>query len=710
MEDTYPDAYPLVYEENGFGRSFRCVPAGNHLYVADWVGLKVFNVADPTQPALVGSLNTAGTCYDVAVQGELAFLADYHEGLVVVDISNPVDPRLLATLSLPGLSWGLDVAGDLVYVAAHFGGTLHVVDVSDPATPFLAGQASSNIAAMDVVVQGDKAYVVAAIGAMGLVVCDLTDPTTPVLQGNVPLPGLPYGLSVAGDVVAVAWAEDPPYQFTGGAVICDVSDPLAPSEVASIESGYMSYGVAIDGPWLYLCSGGVRIYDISNPGAPQPVSELGSPGVAYGAAVAGSTAFICNGEGLTIHDVSDVESPLLLGSYEAPLPLRSLAAQGDLVALSRGETEFYTLADPSAPQLLSSLPFYARDIAMSDGFAFVVSTDLMVADLEDPTAPLIIAERPISSIYAAGLDPAGDRLCLGGYQEVELFDVSDPGDPIAQGGWNPQDPVFSVAWSGDLVLTGHVTGMDIHDVTDPDNPQLVGTHYSSQRIVGLATRDSLVYVLEANANFWMGGVLRAIDISDPTTPSVRSSMSLTELTSYMDAAPTDIVLHGSFAYVSADLGGAVVVDITDPDQLEMVGQVETAGSAYRIAVTGDYALIGDRYAGLNVSWLQCEEGSAAPDDPLPAAGAHLQTPYPNPFNPVVRLPFVLDQEQRVQLSVYDAAGHRVAVLVDERLGAGQHEASWFGHDQLGRDVPSGVYSLRLDAGGRVDTRSMVLLR
>jgi hypothetical protein len=45
-------------------------------------------------------------------------------------------------------------------------------------------------------------------------------------------------------------------------------------------------------------------------------------------------------------------------------------------------------------------------------------------------------------------------------------------------------------------------------------------------------------------------------------------------------------------------------------------------------------------------------------------------------------------------------------LLDGRLPAGRHEARWDGRDARNQRVASGVYYLRIEAGGRSETRKI----
>jgi flagellar hook assembly protein FlgD len=83
---------------------------------------------------------------------------------------------------------------------------------------------------------------------------------------------------------------------------------------------------------------------------------------------------------------------------------------------------------------------------------------------------------------------------------------------------------------------------------------------------------------------------------------------------------------------------------------------------------------------------------------------------PNPFNPSTVIGFGLASDMPVRLAVYSAAGQKVRELVSGRMSAGRHSVAWNGRDDSGQPVSSGVYLYRLEAGGRNETRKMMLMR
>jgi|GEM_PF-4866438 len=87
--------------------------------------------------------------------------------------------------------------------------------------------------------------------------------------------------------------------------------------------------------------------------------------------------------------------------------------------------------------------------------------------------------------------------------------------------------------------------------------------------------------------------------------------------------------------------------------------------------------------------------------------------YPNPFNPVTRIQFAVGSHQsptHTTLKIYNILGQRVRTLVDEEKTEGTYTVYWDGRNQNGKQVSSGVYFYRLEAGDFTDVKKMVLLR
>jgi parallel beta-helix repeat protein len=84
--------------------------------------------------------------------------------------------------------------------------------------------------------------------------------------------------------------------------------------------------------------------------------------------------------------------------------------------------------------------------------------------------------------------------------------------------------------------------------------------------------------------------------------------------------------------------------------------------------------------------------------------------FPNPFNPSTTISFELAKAGHVKLDIFNVNGALITTLADEAREAGRHDVLWNGKDAKGLSVASGVYFYRLEAGGEVQSKKMMLLR
>jgi TctA family transporter len=79
--------------------------------------------------------------------------------------------------------------------------------------------------------------------------------------------------------------------------------------------------------------------------------------------------------------------------------------------------------------------------------------------------------------------------------------------------------------------------------------------------------------------------------------------------------------------------------------------------------------------------------------------------YPNPFNPSTEIKFSLPEASNVKLTIYDAIGKQVAVLVNDYLATGSYRYTW-----NASNLASGIYFYRIEAKNFNMVKKMVLLK
>ena len=84
--------------------------------------------------------------------------------------------------------------------------------------------------------------------------------------------------------------------------------------------------------------------------------------------------------------------------------------------------------------------------------------------------------------------------------------------------------------------------------------------------------------------------------------------------------------------------------------------------------------------------------------------------YPNPFNPATTVRYRLPAFGWTRLTVYNALGQEVRVLVDQPQPTGVHSVEWDGREQNGQTASSGLYFYQLINSGKVHTGRMLLIK
>jgi hypothetical protein len=79
--------------------------------------------------------------------------------------------------------------------------------------------------------------------------------------------------------------------------------------------------------------------------------------------------------------------------------------------------------------------------------------------------------------------------------------------------------------------------------------------------------------------------------------------------------------------------------------------------------------------------------------------------YPNPFNPATNIQFSIPLKSFVKLTVYDVLGREAGNFINQELNPGTYKL-----DFDGRNLSSGTYFYRLEAGNFSDVKKMILIK
>lgn len=392
----------------------RFAVVGKLAYVAeDGMGLSIIDLADPTQPVRLGSVELPYDYpFDVTVEGSHAFVADGGAGVQVCDVSDPHLPRLIAGYALDGdiaaTAHGVAVAQGVMCVAewpnrvhvanvtnlqnpvriaiydeiAHamkcplFGGRvflggytpgIQTIDVSNPADPTrLSTFAATRVAAAEV----DRTYAYVAEHSDGLTIYDVTDPAAPRFVSRFPTAESAMQARRYGDLVYLA-------DHRAGVAILDVRDPTAPSLVSLIPAE-RAMDVLLLGVVLYVADAreGLISIDVSNPAAPIRLATLPVRGQPHCVIQVGPYLYV--GGAVNVVDISDPANPFPIACVQTTATVQRMVLVNERVYLTSSRLRVLDVSDPAAPRWLGSYQPrgpWIDDLAVSDGFVYLAARE-----------------------------------------------------------------------------------------------------------------------------------------------------------------------------------------------------------------------------------------------------------------------------------------------------------------------------------------------
>ena len=165
------------------------------------------------------------------------------------------------------------------------------------------------------------------------------------------------------------------------------------------------------------------------------------------------------------------------------------------------------------------------------------------------------------------------------------------------------------------------------------------------------------------------------------------------------------VLSAGAYWLSWSGTGSLAVAPASPDKV-LPGRVNPSGQRARQLFGGVWDYITDSSQAIGMDMLI--KAGAAVAGITNVNNTSLSTlcqNVPNPFNGNTNIAFYMSQAGYAKLSVYNAIGQLVAILVDGETNAGEHHVGF-----IGNNMPSGVYYYQLSTATGVEVKQMLLVR
>jgi hypothetical protein len=84
--------------------------------------------------------------------------------------------------------------------------------------------------------------------------------------------------------------------------------------------------------------------------------------------------------------------------------------------------------------------------------------------------------------------------------------------------------------------------------------------------------------------------------------------------------------------------------------------------------------------------------------------------YPNPFARFATIKYNLVQIGRVTVKIYNCLGNETRTLFDQHQSVGAYSVNWDGKDNIGNNLPNGIYICQLKTRNQVEHRQLILVK
>lgn len=401
--------------------------------------------------------------------------------------------------------------------------------------------------------------------------------------------------------------------------------------------------VEVVGERLYaIGQGSLWVLDIEDPERPVVLGKLSGLGNTRQLVVRGTTAFItARQDGLWLVDVSDSTKPELVSHYDTVEMATGIWVSGDVgfIATRCYGVEIVDVSDPKKVRHLSTLKTgEAQSCWARDGKLYIgdwAPKKLLVADVSDPRAPVLIGEGELDGYgdggclrgkycYAATghFSRSEDRANEEGHGHgLEIFDVSDPASPVRVSGvkfpvsYHLQNDMWSARVAGDhCVVADTYNGLfvvNVNDVTEPvivAHAQLpmVDSRKDFDPVGGVALAKDVIYAAGIYSGLY---VVPAKGLAEPVviekdTPPVLADSRLTRvpdpdfLVYRPEGQVRSVTVRGDIAWAAC--GAAGIQAIRLGEKLEPVMTHHGQGDAWHVSVAGNRLVCAESAAGMAI--------------------------------------------------------------------------------------------------------------
>lgn len=346
--------------------------------------------------------------------------------------------------------------------------------------------------------------------------------------------------------------------------------------------------VDVQGGYAYIGNGPTfHVLDVSDPQTPFIVGEYVADEIIYDIKLRESLAYVATEATLLILNVADPQQPLRVSElFISSGPIRVAPVDSLVfVATYLGSLRIVDVSNPATPFFRGSIGAGGERpwcLAAKGRFAYVGNLDfpdLAIVNATNPDAPT----RTFLNVGGHGLSAwIRDTLLFLGKAPspaLRIYSITNPATPVLLGQTSLPPALINAVSAGENAAYVSTTdsGMVTVDISDLQQPQIRGRYrrplYAPGNFTALVPTGTTVYAAYYNG-------LRVLNVSDIDRPDERAFFPT-------GGIAEKVFLRDSLAYVASGYAGLWILDVSDPTQPRPVSNILTGGGYATDVVVAD---------------------------------------------------------------------------------------------------------------------------
>jgi hypothetical protein len=666
--------------------------------------LQIADFSDFSNPQVLGNLHLNQNARKIMVENNFAYFLMRYYGISIINISNPKYPIEVCNISTQGDANDFCINGNFAYVADGYYG-LRIIDITDPVNPFETGSFTSMGYAKNVAVKNNYAFVSDA--SFGIRVFNISNPYQPQIVYNYPTYVYQSSMTLKNNLIYQVQSYD-------GLTIIDISNPLSFVQVGHLPI-FNSFNeiIAVNNHTALIpdsYNDVILAIDVSDSTNPVIMDTLDLDGNIYPQAWIEDILYVAErSKGLSVFNIENINNPVLQGQIRTDGYVSDIALKDSFLLIADSKygngLRILNISDLS---LIKDISNFSTNISacylvrVVDDIAYVgirqQNDNLIVLDISDIYNPLQIGCFNAGGIPQDLLISGSYAFMSCGYSGVYIYDVSNLNSTSPLGYFDTIGGAYGLELSGNhLYVSDGTEGLRVLNISNPQQPFEEGFINNQYWLHDVELKDNYTCIAAGDSE------IIVIDISNPIMPQEISKFDIS-------SGINCIKILGDTLYLGTSSMGLRILDISDFFNPIEIGYYETFGSVYEISIKNETIYLAKDDRGIVVVR---NDMISSIEENIPEVLPNkykLSQNYPNPFNGFTTIPFELQKDGNVEISIYDVLGRKVKTLINKPYTFGKHSITWDGTNANNNIAASGIYFYKLKTNNFSEVKRLLLFQ